>query len=229
MSEVQKVQIDSVEPHPDNARKGDVNAIARSLERFGQVPGSVAVQRSTNLIVKGNHTWKAAKQLGWEYIDVIVLDMDDATARAYLIADNAVSDRATYDEGKLLGLLGKSLANLEGTGFTEEDFEMLSEELNAPAEAPGARREVEFEDREVDDEGPEPTREIPLRISAGKIEAFAEQVNDLLAMWQLGTFADVVLRAIGEAHDRWQAGHGVVGRPDSSEALPPELRAGEDF
>lgn len=226
----ERVEIDSIQPHPGNARRGDVNAIANSLTAFGQ-RSKIIVQRSTGFIVKGNHTWKAAKQLGWTHVDVEIQDFDDVQARAYMLADNATSDKASYDKGALLGLLSETLTSLDGTGFTIEDFEALSEEVNAPQERGHVRREVEFEDRDVsDDDGPEPQREIPLRVAAGKIEAFAEQVNDLLQLWELETFADVVLRAIKEAHDRWQAGVGVVGkRADSSDALPEELRAGADF
>ncbi len=230
MSEIERVPIDSVQPHPDNARKGDISAIVMSLDQFGQIPGSVRVQRSTRYIVTGNHTWKAAKQLGWDYIDVVFVDMDDVKARGYLIADNMTSDKATYDKAKLLALVGKTLSNLEGTGFTMEDFESLSEELNAEKKTGGRPTpRIDLEEREVKDDGPEPTREIPLRMAASRIESFAEQVNDLLALWEVDTFTDVVLRSIEEAHERWQASVGVVGRADSSAALPEQLKARSDF
>jgi hypothetical protein len=226
----ERVEIDAVQPHPGNARRGDVNAIANSLTAFGQ-RSKIIVQRSTNFIVKGNHTWKAAKQLGWTHVDVEFQDFDDVQARAYMLADNATSDKADYDKGALLNLLSQALPGLEGSGYTHDDFEALSEEVNAPEVRGRQRREVDFEDREAEeDDAPEPQREIPLRVSASKIESFAEQVNDLLQLWELETFADVVLRAIKEAHDRWQAGVGVVGkRADSSDALPEELKAGADF
>jgi len=207
----ERVDIDSVQPHPGNARRGDVNAIANSLTAFGQ-RSKIIVQRSTGYIVKGNHTWKAAKQLGWTHVEVEVQDFDDVQARAYMLADNATSDKASYDKGALLGLLGQTLTNLEGSGYTQDDFEALSEEVNAPEARGHQRREVDFEDHDFEDhdvgsdDGPEPQREIPLRVAASRIEGFAEEVNDLLQLWDLETFADVVLRAIREAHERWQAG-----------------------
>jgi hypothetical protein len=191
------------------------------------------VQRSTNYIVKGNHTWKAAKKLGWENIDVLVLDMDDATARAYLIADNATADRATYDESALLEVLKTSLSNLEGTGFTEDDFETLSEKVHAVPEpdAPRPRVEIEIEEPdEEDDSGPVPTREITFRIPAAGVSSFAEKANDLVALWKLSTLAEVVLRSVDEAHERWKANVGVTGKKLSSiDVIPENLVARSDF
>lgn len=229
MSEVSKVRIDDLKQHPDNARIGDVNAIARSLERFGQVK-PIIVQRSTSYVVAGNHTLKAAKALGWEFIEAMVLDMDDSTARAYLLADNATSDRATYDKAALIGVLGKTLSNLEGTGFTEEDFESLAEDAS---QQQGRRRRAEedeeFESRDVED-APEPTREIPLHIRTSEMETFAEEVHNLQDFWRVSSLSEVVTRAVAETHDRLKANATVQGkRPSTVDVIPDELKAGSDY
>jgi len=226
--EVERIPIDRVQPHPDNARVGDVDAIALSLEKFGQIPGSVRVQRSTGNIVTGNHTWKAAKKLGWDYIDVVFVDLDDVKARAYMLADNSTADRATYDKRALIGILGKTLTALEGTGFSEDDFEALSEEMYGRREEKQKVEREEFETRDVKS-APEPTREIPLHIRTSEIETFAQKIDDLQEFWEVKTFPEVILRAVSEAHSRWQAGVGRVGRVGSADSLPKELKASEEF
>ncbi len=69
---------------PGNPRVGDVGAVARSLDQFGQRKPIVALRDGT--IIAGNHTWKAANQLGWEKIAVVYVD-DDATGETPTHAD----------------------------------------------------------------------------------------------------------------------------------------------
>lgn len=98
------VPIDSVLPHPDNMRYGNIEAIATSLARYGQVR-PIVVQKSTNYIVAGNHTHASAQTLGWDQIAAAFVDMDDKTALAYLIADNKTSDLGAYHRERLVGAL----------------------------------------------------------------------------------------------------------------------------
>lgn len=123
----QKKPIDSVKQHPKNVRQGDVGAIAQSLEAHGQY-APIIVQRSTGRIVKGNHTWQAAKQLGWTEIAVLELDLTDRKALELLLTDNKTSDQAMYDENalaELLESLSKEKRSLEGTGYTGDDLDDL--------------------------------------------------------------------------------------------------------
>ena len=55
------VPIDSIQPHPRNARQGDIGAIVESI-KANQFYGACVVQRSTRYILVGNHRWRAAKQ-----------------------------------------------------------------------------------------------------------------------------------------------------------------------
>lgn len=227
--EIESIQIEELVPHPDNPRRGDVPAIMRSLERFGQMK-PVIVQKTTRYIVAGNHTVQAAKRLGWTTVQAVVMDIDDAQAKAYLIADNVTSDRSTYDKAKKAELYGSLLGDetLQAMGIADE-FEQLAEELygkREPERQPGPR--IELEDRESDDEpepnAPEPMREIPLRMATSTVQEFGAQVVDLQNLWKATTLVDIVLRSVREAHERYQAGVGVAGtRPGSREALPEEL------
>ena len=58
------VPIDDVRPYAHNPRRGDLEAIKESLRQHGQYRPVVASVR-TSEILAGNHTWQAAKALGW--------------------------------------------------------------------------------------------------------------------------------------------------------------------
>ena len=92
--------------HPRNVRQGDIGAISVSLEAHGQYK-PILVQKSTNFIIAGNHTWQAAKQLGWPEIAVQYLDIDDDKALRILLADNRATDLASYDDRALAEVLSE--------------------------------------------------------------------------------------------------------------------------
>jgi DNA modification methylase len=120
------VPIESIEPHPQNPRVGDVDAIAASLRRFGQQKPLV-VQASTGYVVAGNHLWRAARSLGWREIAANVEAMDDATAKAYMLVDNRTADLGSYDDGLLAAMLAEEAAagNLLATGYDADDVAAL--------------------------------------------------------------------------------------------------------
>ena len=88
------VPIDSVTPHPTNPRRGDVAAIAESLELNGQYK-PIICRTTDRTILAGNHTFAAARRLGWTEIAVSFVDVDDEEARRILLADNRHSDLAS--------------------------------------------------------------------------------------------------------------------------------------
>jgi len=127
------VPIDSVRPHPRNPNSGDIGSITTSLEQFAQY-APIVVQRSTGHIVKGNHTYLAARALGWTEIAANVMDYDDTQALAVLVGDNRHSELGTRDQdelGALLTELAKADALL-GTGYDGDDVDALLAELAAP-------------------------------------------------------------------------------------------------
>ena len=121
------VPLDSIQPHPANPRRGDVQRIARSLQAHG-LYRPLVVQQSTGHVLAGNHTWQAAAHLGWKRITVVKVDVDDDQARRILLVDNAAADAATYDTDALTALLadiGRSADRLEGTGYGPDDLARL--------------------------------------------------------------------------------------------------------
>ena len=123
--------IDSLHQLPGNPRRGDVDAVAASLQRFGQRKPIVA--RADGTITAGNHTWQAAKQLGWDRIAVVRVDDDDATASAFALADNRTAELGSYDDGLLLDLIqsidDKDL--LADTGWSDDAVADLLEQIGS--------------------------------------------------------------------------------------------------
>ena len=111
------VPIDSLTPYQDNPRRGDLEAIKESLAVNGQYRPIVA-NRRTGEVLAGNHTLRAAEQLGWTRIAVTWVDVDDETARRIVLVDNRSNDLAGYDDALLASIL-EDLPDLEGTGYDQ--------------------------------------------------------------------------------------------------------------
>jgi hypothetical protein len=188
------VKVDSLTLHPDNARRGDVPAIMRSLERFGQVK-PIIVQRSTGYVVAGNHVLEAARKLGWPDIRAMVLDVDDETARAYLIADNRTGDKATYDQGKLSDLLSGVL-DLSGTGFSEADAEEAITGTAGEGWTPEAPEGSGDKVIDTSAAAYNPLRQIPLAVPVSELDHFTEQIAGLQRHWQTKTTVETIRRVV---------------------------------
>jgi hypothetical protein len=135
------VPIGEVTPYPGNPRQGDVGAIAKSLERFGQTK-PIAVQLSSGHIVAGNHAYHAAIALGWTHIAIAKSALTDKDAKAYLVADNRTEELGSYDFQTLGSLLAEMARedNLEGTGYDGDDVDALLRSLEGETTSDGHGR-----------------------------------------------------------------------------------------
>ena len=122
--------LDELRPHPDNPRRGNVDAIAESLATTGQYAPIVALPDGT--VLAGSHRLAAARSLGWSKMLVTTIEADEETARRILLADNRTSDLAVYDDRSLVDLLA-SLDTLTGTGFDADDLDDLNALLQETA------------------------------------------------------------------------------------------------
>jgi ParB-like chromosome segregation protein Spo0J len=108
-----------------NPRRGDIDAVARSLDRFGQRKPIVA-RRSDRQVIAGNHTLQAARKLGWPEIAVVWVDDDEVTAKAFALADNRTAELGDYDDQLLADLLRSvgdvDPALLDDAGWSERDL-----------------------------------------------------------------------------------------------------------
>jgi ParB-like chromosome segregation protein Spo0J len=123
-----RVPIASLRPYGRNPRRGDVSAIKDSLEVNGQYR-PVVVNRRTMEVLAGNHTLRAARELGWLEIAATFVDVDAEQASRIVLVDNRANDLAGYDTTELTALLGE-LPTLEGTGFDDATLGALLDEVS---------------------------------------------------------------------------------------------------
>lgn len=122
--ELKTVRLDSLQLDPNNARKHsqkNLDAITASLVKFGQQKPLV-VHRG--VILAGNGTLTAARSLDWQEIVISEApdEWNEATAKAYALADNRSAELAEWDEG----ILTVALLELDDLGWNIENmgFEM---------------------------------------------------------------------------------------------------------
>lgn len=96
--------IDDLNLLPGNPRRGNVEAVARSLEAFGQRKPVVA-RRSDRVVIAGNHTLQAARSLGWVEVAVVWVDDDETMSKAFALADNRTAELGDYDQQALADLI----------------------------------------------------------------------------------------------------------------------------
>lgn len=140
VGEAVKVRLNDLTPYPQNPRRGDIQAIAESLSYHGQFK-PIVVNKKNNVILAGNHTFKAAKRLGWKQISAVYVDVDPIEARRIMLADNRINDLASYNEGLLETIL-KTFDDLNGTGFTDGDIKALEKIIN-DGETPKSDKNME--------------------------------------------------------------------------------------
>lgn len=96
MPEYASIPVDDLNTFHRNPRRGDIESIAKSLRKHGQykpiVVNSGTQTGRRNEVLAGNHTLMAARHLGWERIDVAVVDVDEDSAASIVLADNRLAD-----------------------------------------------------------------------------------------------------------------------------------------
>ncbi|MBC9731155.1 ParB/Srx family N-terminal domain-containing protein [Streptomyces sp. TRM68367] len=145
------LSLEELTPFPGNAKRGDVDAILASLRRNGQYRSLVVREEAGGrlVVLAGNHTMQAIAKHGpgdcgtsgcgvcnnepsWEPgARCEILTCDDQTATAINVADNRTADKGAYDYDALSELLA-SLDDLDGTGYTDQDLEDITNLLAAP-------------------------------------------------------------------------------------------------
>tara|TARA_Y100001963_G_scaffold150219_1_gene231012 strand:+ start:510 stop:1133 length:624 start_codon:yes stop_codon:yes gene_type:complete len=123
------VNIETLSQDPANARshsERNVESIKASLRAYGQQKPIVV--NSKGVVIAGNGTLEAAKQLGWKEIGIVESDLQGAQAMAFAIADNRTAELASWDY-PVLGEQVKALMDegidLETIGWLEHEVEPL--------------------------------------------------------------------------------------------------------
>lgn len=122
--------------HPNNARRHSrtqIKAIAKSIDAFG-FNAPILVDGDGNVLA-GHGRLEAAKLLGRAQIPVIFLyHLSEAEAKAYMLADNKLTDRSSWDDTTLAVQL-KELSDLvlsfdiDATGFEPPEIDLRIQSL----------------------------------------------------------------------------------------------------
>lgn len=161
MSQIKKAKVGDLLYYPGNARRGNIEAVAESLTYHGQFK-PIVVQKSTNYVLAGNHTLRAASEiLNWKTINVVYVDVDDDQARRIVLADNRTSDLGDYDYDALYQILA-DVPDPIGTGYTQDIIDQINEVVTSTVEAtnellaePESRDEAGSDGGEEDEEDEE--------------------------------------------------------------------------
>ena len=142
---IEELRVDDLIPYENNPRNNEeaVDKVALSISSFGfKVP--IIVDRN-NVIVAGHTRLSAAKKLGLTTVPTIRADdLTDDQIRAFRLADNKVSEFATWDMDKLEEELHNLDIDMSMFGFDalekelkdlniqEDDFEPDEDEKEPP-------------------------------------------------------------------------------------------------
>ena len=149
-SVVAYLPLESIVPDSSNPRKHSpeqVRAIALSIEAFG-FNAPILVDKA-NRVVAGHGRLEAAKRLNLAEAPVIRLEhLSKQQAKAYMLADNTLTDRSSWDERRVAIVL-KELSDIaldfdiEATGFEPPEIDLRIQSLEPLDESTDAADEFE--------------------------------------------------------------------------------------
>ena len=157
--EIINKNISDLKPYENNPRNNDeaVDVVAASIKEFGfKVP---IIIDNDNVIVCGHTRYKAAKKLKLENVPCIIADdLTDAQIKAFRLADNKVSEKATWNED--LKFLELSEIEPLGIDMLQFGFEELEKQLD----------EIDFDDLDDNSE----KKNVIVSINCGELFNYEE-------------------------------------------------------
>ena len=117
---------------PSNVRKHgrkNLDAIKASLRKFGQQKPIVVDAKG--IVLAGNGTLAAAKELGWTEIEIVRTQLEGVEATMFAIADNRTAELAEWEDSlaDVLKALAKADVDLAELGFDENALSKISSDL----------------------------------------------------------------------------------------------------
>lgn len=144
IADVQEVSLEKLRPYERNAKKHgpeQVEKLKASITEFGFLTPCL-IDSDYNLIA-GHGRVMAAKELGLETVPCVFIEgLTEEQRRAYILADNRLSELGEWDMDLVLG----ELTELDDLGF---DIELTG--FDMPEELPEVM-EDDFDERAVPDE-----------------------------------------------------------------------------
>lgn len=205
--------IGEVKLYPRNVRKHpkeQLKKIQDSLADFGQQT-PLTVQRSTGYVLKGNGTLMAMHEMKWDRAAFHVVDVDDATAAAYALADNRAAEGGEEDVKKTVALLDEFGGQQEGwlatAGYSDEQYVDLQElAFGASVVDPGAfTGDYAPDDPDRKDKQTKPgvkAKNTPLIMSVEEHALFIGKVRAVGKALGLTTTAGILVEAVTRLNDQ---------------------------
>lgn len=127
ITDFERVPVEKLKPYKNNAKmhsEEQVKAIARSIEEFGFLSPCL-IDREYNLIA-GHGRVMACKELGITEVPCVFAEgLTDAQRRAYILADNRLTEMGAWDQEKVSKELNDLFSegfDIELTGFSFDDI-----------------------------------------------------------------------------------------------------------
>ena len=124
---------------PSNVRKHsrrNLDAIKASLRKFGQQKPIVVDAKG--IVLAGNGTLTAAKELGWTEIQIVRTELAGVEATAFAIADNRTAELAKWEDS-----LSDVIKSLLTAGVASDDIGFNQMEIDEMMEADAIMDEVD--------------------------------------------------------------------------------------
>jgi len=146
--ETESISVGELLSDPANVRQHgarNLETIKASLARFGQQKPIVV--DGNGVVVAGNGTLAAARELGWQSVHVVRSGLTGSDRTAYAIADNRTAELAEWDDAALAEQL---------SALAIDDAELLAAAGYDPGELEALADAVVGGGEVVEDEAPEP-------------------------------------------------------------------------
>lgn len=128
---------------PSNVRlhnEKNISVIKSSLAKFGQQKPIVIDDKG--IVIAGNGTLEAARELGWEKIKCVVTELDETNKTAFAIADNRTSELAEWD----YEALDLQIEKLKSLDFNIEDIGFSMDSVDSSSLNPIVDDQKEFDE-----------------------------------------------------------------------------------
>lgn len=131
---IERINVAELSLDPSNVRKHDrknLDAIKASLRKFGQQKPIVVDAKG--IVLAGNGTLTAAKELGWTEIEITRTTLQGVEATAFAIADNRSAELAEWEDSlaDVLKSLSEADVDLAQLGFSDSDLDELLGKQNS--------------------------------------------------------------------------------------------------
>ncbi len=123
---------DDLVSNPRNPRMHDerqIDHLVASLTEFGQTK-PVLARKANHMIIAGDGIWQAAIRAGLKELKVLLWDVPQAKADAFMLADNRLGDLSGDDDMRVANLL-KNIEDVshQALGFTDEEVVQLLKDI----------------------------------------------------------------------------------------------------